>query len=380
MRVLAAIDSFKGCASSFELNQAALAGFSAAWEKINVPISDGGEGCLVAIQAAIGGQKIMIKSVDPLYRVIEAPILITTIQQQRAAIIVSADFVGLHQTIIDDLHIKQSSSFGLGLAIQAALTQKVQAIYITLGGTGTSDGGLGLLASLLPDFLPDFTHNKNPLLEKINHFNWECLKYSPFSKVKLIGLTDVNNPYSGPQGFAPIFAQQKGASLKTIAKMDQQAEIFKQKIQQHLQLDLNEIPGTGAAGGLGGALSLLNGQLQAGFPTISHIIQLEKKIKTADLILTGEGSLDAQSNFGKVPYGIAKLAQTYNVPVIALAGKKAHDLGQLNQLLTASFCIHNEPVSLAQAMDKKRTLANLKNIASNIERLYLTFQDRIKTT
>ena len=376
MRVLAAIDSFKGCASSFELNQAALAGFSAAWEKINVPISDGGEGALEAIQQALGGQKVTVKAVDPLYRAIEAPILITTIQQKKTAFIVSADFVGLTQSIIDDTHIQQSSSYGLGLAIKAAMAQQVETIYLTLGGTGTSDGGLGLLASLLPDFIPAFTKKTNPLLTDLTKLAWSKLKRHPLNQIQLIGLTDVTNPYSGEDGFAPVFAAQKGANPSTIQQMSLQAASFHHLATQELGLDLNELAGTGAAGGLGGACVLLGGTLQNGLQTISQLIQLEAKIQQADLVLTGEGSLDAQSNFGKVPYGVANIAQKHQVPVIALAGKKALALGQLEQLLTAAFCIHNEPLSLTQAMDKQRTLANLTNICQNIEQLYLAFHEK----
>lgn len=134
-------------------------------------------------------------------------------------------------------------------------------------------------------------------------------------------------------------------------------------------INLNKIPGTGAAGGLGGAIILAGGKLVDGFKTICKLINLEKKVQEADLIFTGEGSLDAQTLYGKVPYQVAQLGKKYSIPVIAIAGRKDESLGELDILLTASFSIQREPTSLENAMKNCYAINNIKVLAKNIRNL-----------
>lgn len=371
MKIIATIDSFKGSATSFELNNAvldSLHSFPQIQEYINIPIADGGEGTMVAIHAALGGEYRTITTLDPLDRDIQANYLITEIDGYKTAVIESAEIIGIHFIVPSPETIIKATSYGLGLVIQDALEQGIQKIVVTLGGSATSDGGLGMLAALGADLNTDATQ-QNPLL------SFEQLSVTTllekFQGIDLKILSDVRNPYSGEEGAAMIFGTQKGGTPTILAELDKKAQKVSQLCQQHYQINLDEIAGTGAAGGLGGALVLIGGQIVPGFPYISELIHLEKSIKDASLIFTGEGRMDAQTEQGKAPYGIAKLAQKYQVPVIALCGAHTHDLGDMNQLLTAVFSIQTAPISLEEAMKKETTLANIQSIVPNIFKLFL---------
>lgn len=368
MKVLSIIDSFKSCASSEELNQAVLSDLPAAiWtEKINVPIADGGEGTMAAIYAALDGEWITVKTQDPLGKELEADYLLTTIDGNKAAIIESAAFIGIHLNKPSDEAVRQASSYGLGLVIKDALARKVDQIYVSLGGSGTSDGGLGLLAALGADLKP--SDKGNPLLAA------ESLSLSSLDEglreVQLFALADVTNPYTGDKGFAKIFAPQKGASEETVVELEKQAKKIAKQIQKDYQLELDKVSGAGAAGGLGGAIKLLDGAIVPGFPTIQEMIGLDELLKGADLVFTGEGQMDAQTEQGKVPFGVAKAAAEKNIPVIGLCGSRQTALGELEQLMLGVFSIQQGPISLEEAMEKTRTLKNIRLLAADLSRVF----------
>ncbi len=364
MRVVSVIDSFKGCATSAELNAAALADLPAEiWqEKINVPIADGGEGTLAAIYAALGGEWVTVASQDPLLRELAGQYLLSHFAGKRIAVIESAAFIGLHLVEPDDQVVRQATSYGLGAVLQDALTRNVEQIYVTLGGSATSDGGLGLLQALAQ--LPA---TANPLLA-------EQLFFPPLNKlgaaVELFALADVTNPYSGEQGFAKVFAPQKGASKKTVVEMEHRAQKAVRHFWRTQQMDLAKTAGAGAAGGLGGAVILLGGKMIPGFPMIQKMIGLETILREADLVFTGEGKMDAQTAAGKVPYGVAQLAATHQVPVIGLCGSREAELGELEHLLLGAFSIQQAPISLQAAMEKERTLKNIRILAADLSRIF----------
>lgn len=368
MKVLSIIDSFKGCATSKELNQAVLSGLpEAIWqERVNVQIADGGEGTLAAIHASLGGEWIEVATQDPLGKPLKKEYLVTQVAGEQVAIIESATFIGLHLVETSDQTIRQASSYGLGLVILDALARKVQRIYVTLGGSATSDGGLGLLQALGAEIQP--LKKGNPLL------SWEELNLSylnpALKDIQLFALADVTNFYVGTTGFATVFAQQKGASEKTIQEMERQAQKITRWVQENQQIDLGTLSGAGAAGGLGGAIALLGGQIVPGFATVQQLIHLEQLMEEADLIFTGEGRIDGQTNQGKVPYGVAKLAQGKNIPVIALCGSREIDVGEMAELTLGVFSIQQGPVTLEQAMEKETTLRKIQIIASDLARVF----------
>lgn len=368
MKVVAMIDSFKGCAISEELNAAVLAGLSdEIWtEKCNIPIADGGEGTMAAIYAEIGGTWQKVSTSDPIGEPIEGSYLLSSLDGQTIAVIESAVFIGIHLHEPSDAVIRQASSYGLGKVIQDALTHRVTKIYFTLGGSATSDGGLGLLQSLGATIDASLG---NPLLS-VQSLDLTGIQ-DVFKDVEFIALADVTNPYLGKNGFAQTFAPQKGASEKTVVEMEEHAQIVAKEILHFTNLDLSSISGAGAAGGLGGAVMLLGGKIAPGFLTLQQLLRLEEKLQQADLIFTGEGKIDEQTDQGKVPYGVMKLAQKLEIPVIGLCGSRTVDIGKMTEGTLGVFSIQQGPISLELAMEKERTLTNIQHIAQELSQVFM---------
>ena len=352
MKIVVAIDSFKGSASSRELNAAVAAVAQELLPEVALEtfaISDGGEGTIDALRGRLGGKMRTVETVDLLGRSIAAPYLLVGHQ----AFIESASVVGLDKICPSSKTFEEASSYGLGALIRDAVGQGCEEIYVTLGGSGTSDGGLGLLES--------FGFDRKTFSLNLPE-NWE--------NVRLIGLTDVKNPYAGEKGFARVFGKQKGGSLEQLMAKDEEARNFANWVYAESGTDLQKIPGTGAAGGLGAALVLLGGHLEAGFDRIASIVGLEEAMADADLVLTGEGRMDSQSRAGKVPYGVAQLAKKHGVPAIAVCGAIAEDADWIWEDFLSVFSIQTRVLPLEEAMDPEKTLANLAFVTRNILRTY----------
>lgn len=357
-KVVVAIDSYKGCATSAELNAAVKQGIAQYNPQISVTcqaIADGGEGSMQAIYEALGGEFIQVATVDLLNRPITANYLLS----QDIAVIEVAEVVGIDKIIPSMDTIQRASTFGLAALLLDALKRKVREIIICLGGSGTSDGGMGLLAGL---------GVKGADLMAFSQLDFS--EMADFSQVQLTILSDVTNPYAGRSGFSMIFGPQKGGNPTYLSQQAQQAQRIVDFLKQTQGIDLQQIPGTGAAGGLGGALVLLGGKITPGFQKISELTQLATHIAGADLVITGEGKMDAQTAFGKVPFGVAQIAKQYQVPTIALCGALGEDLGQMSEVLLASFSIHSQLIPLAQAMDKDYTLTQITRQAQMVCRVF----------
>lgn len=367
MTILAAIDSFKGSASSFELNQAALNGWlSKKGEKINRPIADGGEGTAEAIYHALGGQWRVIEGVDLLFRKVSCRYLLTVYAGKRLAVIESTEVIGLDLLKEPtDQTIRSASSFGLGELLKDALTQEVDQVIVTLGGSGCSDGGLGLLQSLGAKLVG--ATEGNPLLTT-KRIEWGESR-EKFKKVQLLVAADVTSFYSGPQGAAQIYGKQKGGTKTTLAFLDRQATNVTEQIKRTTNIDLNAVSGSGAAGGIGGALFLVGGKIVSGFSLVAQLIGLEESIKQADFVITGEGRIDQQTINGKVPYGVAKLAKKHGKKVIALCGSREKNLGLLEEFLPSVFSIQLGPIELKKALNRQETLEKVAIMTHNLSRL-----------
>lgn len=352
MKLVVAIDSFKGSAGSAELNHCVAEAAKTVSPTVcvqAVTIADGGEGTVEALQDALGGEMVWVDTVDLLGR----PIRVTYLIAEDQAFIESASVIGIDKIIPSPETIEQASSFGLGAVLRDAVQRGCRKLVLTLGGSGTSDGGRGLLESFGSDSEEfRFTFPKD----------WQG--------VSLVGLTDVKNIYAGEAGYAKVFGKQKGGTKAQIDKMDWQAHQFVLVAKEKMGIDLQKIAGTGAAGGLGAAIILLGGQLESGFQKVATMVGLEEKIKEADLVITGEGRLDAQSRQGKVPFGVAQLAKQYKVPTIAVCGSVAREADWLFEEFLSVFSIQTEVLPLKLAMEKERTLDNLRFVVQNILRTY----------
>lgn len=315
MRVLIATDKFKGSLTATEVTNAIAAGLPSHYEIDSCPIADGGEGFTSTMLSALGGRWVECDSVDALHRPLSSRYAITS---SGLAIIEMAAASGFEFISAADRDILNSSTYGTGLMIRHAAGQKdVQRILIGLGGSATNDGGLGMadaLGVLLLDSeeepLPPFPSG---LAQLATIDSDQLLNIPPIDVA-----CDVENPLLGPNGATAIFGPQKGAG-------PEEQQLLEDLLTRLVKLtgadQLAETPGAGAAGGLGfGLMHFLNATLHPGFDLISDALQLPERIAAADLIITGEGSLDAQSLSGKGPVGVARLAQNLAKPTIALAG------------------------------------------------------------
>ncbi|MCI1857409.1 MAG: glycerate kinase [Sporolactobacillus sp.] len=375
MNVFVAIDSFKGCADSLELGRAAERGIRTVRPDANVKVmhvGDGGEGSAAAVYRAIGGQWREVRSVDPFFRPIHTRYLVTHDGAEPIALIESAQIIGLDRAADSPAFSSyQASSYGLGRVLCAALSGKINHIVISLGGSLTTDGGLGLLqalgAKLLDRAGKPIDPQRNPLIDAAG------VELEPARQrvrdVEIEVMADVGNPYAGPAGAARMFGPQKHLNDRQVADLDQKLLMIRDSLLKTDGIDLQQIRGAGAAGGLGGALALLGAHIVPGFTHIAQLIHLEDHLQQADLVLTGEGSLDGQSAYGKVPFAIAKLARHHGIPCVALCGRRDRDLGPMRSLFTAAFSIQLGAVPPETAMRKEVALAGTATVTAELIKL-----------
>lgn len=323
-KIVIAPDSFKESMTAQEAANAIEEGFMKifpAWHYEKVPMADGGEGTVQSLVDALGGEIKKVVALDALGR--ESESFYGLIDNGRTAIIEIAACSGLEKIENSERNPMITTTWGLGDLISAALAEEVEAIIIGLGGSATNDGGAGMIQRLGGKLLDK---NGKQIGKGGQHLQELCsIDLSELdariSKVSFIGATDVNNPLTGPEGASYIYGPQKGATVQQVKVLDQNLKHFAQVIENELNLDIDQIPATGAAGGTAAALvSFLGAQLKQGGNLITELVGLEDKIAHADLVVTGEGGLNHQTIYGKTPIVVAQVAKKYNLPVIAIVG------------------------------------------------------------
>lgn len=374
MKVLIAIDSFKGSLSSMEAAAAIKEGILLASENIDVnirPLADGGEGTATALTMGMQGKTEAVTVTGPLGDPVSA---FYGILHKKTAIIEMASAAGITLVPYKKRNPLHTTTFGVGEMIADALQKGCRHFIIGIGGSATNDCGVGMLQALGFRFLDqsgntvsygaDGVRNivsidaslANPLLADCD-FRIAC---------------DVTNPLCGGNGCSYIYGPQKGADPAMISQMDAWLSAFADLTQKiHNKKADKNMPGAGAAGGLGFAFSAyLGGRLQSGISIVLEETHMEAAIQDADLIITGEGRLDSQTVMGKAPVGIASLAKKYNKKVIAFCGCAADDAMLCNTYgIDAYFPILQKPVSLEEAMDPAVAGQNLKKTAEQVFRL-----------
>jgi glycerate kinase len=348
MKIVVAIDSFKGCLTSKEANQAAAEGVRSRWpdaEVVQVPVSDGGEGFMEAFHAAIGGKLIELTVRDPLMRPVSARYLL----HDKLAVIEIAQASGLTLLTREERNPMVATSYGTGQLVTDAVRRGTEHIIVGLGGSATSDEGIGMLRALIDNFAK---HGAWDDIEELKH-------------VRFTIASDVKNPLCGENGAAHVFAPQKGATPKMVIQLDNRARKFADVSAKHFGYDRSEQEGAGAAGGLGYAfLQYMNADCKPGIELLLDTIRFHEIVNEADLILTGEGSADRQTLMGKLPMGILK--QSNNVPVCLIAGR----ISDKQELLNAGFahieCINPEGISLEEAMHKEVATQNIIDTVGRI--------------
>lgn len=352
-KIVVAIDSFKGCLTSTEANQAAASGIHDVMPHADVvqqAVSDGGEGWTEAFRSAIGGEYVETEAADPLMRRIKVRYLIT---DSGIAVIETAKAIGLTLLTEKERNPVVASSYGVGQLVADALCRGCRDIIVGLGGSGTSDCGEGMLRALTDIFSADGT--------------WQTVRMP--EDVHFTIATDVENPLCGEKGAAHVFAPQKGATPDMVERLEKRARLFADQSALMLGHDYRNRNGAGAAGGLGYAfMQYMDAKCQSGAELLLDAMHFDKVIGNASMIITGEGSADRQTLMGKLPSVILQRAMRKNVPTCLIAGR----IRDREELIRAGFaeakCINPDDITNEEAMMPE---VAKKNIRKTLQHMFL---------
>ena len=357
MKIILAIDSFKGSLTSEEAEQAVREGIlnlSPEHCIEAIPIADGGEGMVAVMLASIGGTKQTAMTHDPLMAPIKADYGISA--DGTTAFIEMAAASGLPLIKKEQCNPMKTTTYGTGELIKDALEKGCTRFIVGIGGSATNDAGTGMLQALGFRFL-DASGKElgqgGEILEKTVHIcsqdGHEMLKNAHF-----IVACDVQNPFYGPNGAAYVYARQKGADERMIADLDRGMQHFAKVLQRCTGMDIGLTAGSGAAGGMGGGMmALLGAELKSGADLLLDISRFDERIADADLIITGEGRIDKQSLMGKIPGKILQRAQAHGIPVIAIAGSVEDEALLLEAGFAGVYATKPAGMPLEEAMKKE---------------------------
>lgn len=377
MKIFIACDSFKGSLSSNEIAdilQEEIMKMCPNSQIIAMPLADGGEGTVDVLIDTLKADRIYIKASNPLGKEIDTYYGI--VKNDNMAIIESASTCGMTLINQSKLNPNKTSTLGVGQTILNAINKGITNFIVGIGGSATNDGGMGLLHALGFRFMDKSGNILKPCGENL-------LKLSKISdnyvnrdvyKCQFTLACDVDNPLYGLEGASYMFARQKGADDRMIKRLDEGLQNFSHITKKFTGKNLSMQKGAGGAGGLTFAFtSYLNAKVESGADLIIKLCKFKNIIKEADLIITGEGKIDAQTLHGKAPAILAKLAKKYHKPIIAIGGciDKNIDINDINNIFTASFSIINEPMSLDKAMDKQISKQNLEMTIAQIMSLII---------
>lgn len=374
MNITIAIDSFKGSLSSMEAGQAVAEGIRRVMPSAGIrirPLADGGEGTTEALTAGLGGELKSLTVTGPLGRPVTASYGL--IRERKMAVLEMASAAGLTLISQEERNPLEATTYGVGEMIRDAIGEGCRHFLVGIGGSATNDGGTGMLSALGFQFL-DSEGQPIPLgakgLENLARISTENAR-PELSQCSFHIACDVTNPLCGENGCSAVYGPQKGADPEMIRQMDQWMERYGDLAARTFPAADKEAPGAGAAGGLGFAfLTFLNGSLESGVGMVLKEINLKDDIRDADLVITGEGRLDAQTVMGKAPIGVAHLAKEYVKPVIAFSGAVTREAGLCNQHgIDAFFPIMRSVVSLQEALDPGEARINAADTAEQVFRL-----------
>lgn len=375
MKVIVAIDSFKGSLSSIEAGNIIKEAIeNVCDDEVTVhPLADGGEGTIEALISGMGGEGVEVETTGPLGDKIISKYGI--VKSKQLAIIEMASTAGITLVPYSKRNPMNTTTFGVGELILDAVEKGCREFVIGIGGSATNDGGMGMMQALGARFIDAYGSELGPFGRDMLKISSVCLDHlNPVLKeCKFRVACDVNNPLCGPLGASVVYGPQKGATPQIIEMMNCGLERYANIIKSTLGQEINyaNLEGVGAAGGLGYAfLSFLNAELRSGIELILDVIDLEGKIKDADIVITGEGKLDFQTSMGKAPIGVAKLGKKYGAKVLAFAGGTTEDAAECNKKgIDAYFSIMQVPMLVDEAMKPEISLKNLKATVMQVFRL-----------
>ena len=370
MKIVIASDSFKGSCSTLEVADHVAAGFLKVFPQaqiVKIPVADGGEGTVEAMVLGSGGTFHKMQVVGPLGEQTEASY---GILNNGVGVVELAAASGLPMVSDEKKNPLITTSYGTGQLILSAVEAGCKKILVGLGGSATNDGGMGIAQAFGVSF-KDAEGNElgygGGELSKLASI--DTSKLDPrLAEVEIIIASDVSNPLCGPTGASAVYGPQKGATPELVELLDKNLAHYAQVIKEQLGKDIINVPGAGAAGGASVALMLFAGAtIQPGIQVVLDVAEIDKELEDADLVVTGEGRIDGQSVFGKVPVGVAGRAQKFNVPVLAIVGsigdgaEAVYDHGVDSIINT-----QNKPMSLQEAMENAGAL--LENAAERAAR------------
>ena len=368
--VLILADSFKGSLTNIEVSSVIKKAFEPYFSKIEaIPLSDGGEGSLACFQSIFSTQPIRKKFSSACGLPIQCELIITN----NTAVLETAQCIGLIYKENTATPIEERTTHGIGEIILYCLKQNVSEIIITLGGSSTNDGGIGMLEALGVSFF-----SQNTLIKGINPSKMLHIDAIDFSTIhsaikhtKLTILTDVNNPLLGDKGATYTYGLQKGLIPASLESMEKNMQHYSQLITNTRGEDLTQRAGAGSSGGLGYAFHILNGNFFSGAQYFLQHFDLENKIKKSRFVITAEGKSDEQTFNEKLPFIIAKYCRKYNVPVFLLAGCiETKSKLKLLQYFQGCFSTIDQPISLEETMKNARE--NLFLTATNLAQTLTT--------
>jgi glycerate kinase len=361
VKIVIAPDSFKGSISAAEAATAIERGIKHCFpqaETIKIPIADGGEGTMDSLVMATGGRKVEVRVTGPLGQYVDAAYGL--LQSGNVAVIEMAQASGLTLITSDERSPLTATTYGTGELIKKALDDGCRSFILALGGSATNDGGAGMLQALGMHLLDDAGNEvawgggQLKHIQTIDARNWDAR----IAESQFLIASDVQNPLLGPNGATYIYGPQKGVTPEMLELLEENMTAWANLIQQTNGAKVHELAGAGAAGGLCGAfLAFFPTTIKRGIDVVIQYTGIHTHLDGADLVITGEGQIDAQTASGKTPMGIAQEAQKYNVPTIALAGSVGQGIDILYEHgIMAVFSIMNGPMTLQQAMDNAAAL------------------------
>lgn len=382
MKVVIAIDSFKGSMSSMEAGNAAKAGIERACVADSIivkPLADGGEGTTEALVEGLGGKYVSIEVTGPLGTKTNARYGI--LEEGKTAVLEMAEASGIILVKREELDPSQATTYGVGEMILDAVKRGCREFIIGIGGSATSEGGVGMLQALGYEILDEAGNPVRPGIRDLDRIASITAKNVPeeLKECHFRIACDVKNPLCGENGAVYVFGPQKGVREEEKQVYDEKMKHFADKTAEFTGEDHRMAEGAGAAGGLGFAfLSYLpNAELKSGIEIVLEAIRLEQEVKDADIVITGEGRMDFQTAMGKVPVGVARLAKKYGAKVLAFAGGVTKDAGECNAAgIDAFFPIVRGVTTLDEAMIPENAKENMILSVEQVFRALLTgFRD-----
>ena len=363
MKIVIAPDSFKGSLTALQVAEAIERGFKEIFPDAqveNVPMADGGEGTVQSLVDATGGQLLAELVTAPLGEKIEANYGI--LGDGKTAVIEMAAASGLPLVPEEKRNPMYTTTYGTGELIKAALDRGCRKFIIGIGGSATTDGGVGVAQALGARLLD--ADGKDIVFGGIGLKDLAKIDVATIdariAASETVVACDVDNPLTGPRGAAYVYSPQKGASPEEVKLLDAYLEHFAAVVKRDMDKDVKETPGAGAAGGLGaGLMAFLNAELKSGIDIVIEASRLPERMAAADLVITGEGKLDFQTVYGKTPIGVAKVAQGKKIPVLAIAGgiEKGAETSY-EEGIDAMMSIVPGPMSLDDAIENAAELVS----------------------